>query len=73
MASRISVFPLPFMSPQARGVVVMVITVPVNSVIFGVLASSNVTWKHPPDTVLSRLSILSLEGFAPPLLKTPAH
>src|SRR5258708_3597704 len=49
------------------------ITVPVRLVTSGVLGLSNTTVKRPPDVVTSRLSVMSLAGATPPLLRTGVH
>jgi hypothetical protein len=49
---------------------VMVSGVPLSSVILGVLVLSKVTVNRPPEVVRSRLSVVSLPGLAPPLLRT---
>ena len=45
-------------------------TVPVNPVNAGVLSGPSRTLKRPPETVPSRLSVVSLAGRLPPLLRT---
>lgn len=45
-------------------------TVPASSVIFRVPVSSKVTVNRPPDTVPSRLSVVSFNGLVSPLLFT---
>ena len=48
-------------------------TVPLSSVIMGVLVLSNTTWKRPPEMVPSRSSCVFLMGAVPPLLNTAIH
>ena len=52
---------------------VTVMTVPVSWVIAGVLVVSNETEKRPPETVLSKLSVVSFAGLVFPLLRTGAQ